>query len=176
MSVLTFPGADADSADHGRSVVDGMCVLTFPGTGADSADHGRSGVDGISLPTFPVTGADSPVHAYFGDDGISLLKYVLLTHPITYLATNVHSNCIFSSSPYFFPENLPIHQGVVYIIRPILWRAVCGRLCLMVRYGTGQIRDSAGKYCGQLFVTGRGRPAVFDGTVRYGTDTGLRQA
>ena len=48
-----------------------MSVLTFPGTGADSADHGRSGVDGISLPTFPVTGAESPVHAYFGDDGIS---------------------------------------------------------------------------------------------------------
>ena len=45
-------------------------------TGADSADHGRSGVDGISLPTFPVTGADSAVQDYFGDDGISLTKYV----------------------------------------------------------------------------------------------------
>ena len=45
-------------------------------TGADSADHGRSEVDGISLPTFPVTGADSPVQDYFGDDGISLTKYV----------------------------------------------------------------------------------------------------
>ena len=55
-----------------------MSVLTFPGTGADSADHGRSGVDGISFPTFPVTGAESPIHAYmyFGDDGISLPKYV----------------------------------------------------------------------------------------------------
>ena len=35
MSVLTFPGTGADSADHGRSGVDGMSVLTFPGTGAD---------------------------------------------------------------------------------------------------------------------------------------------
>ena len=164
MSVLTFPGAGADSADHGRAVVDGMCVLTFPGTGADSADHGRSGVDRISLPTFPVTGADSPVHAYFRDDGISLLKYVFADASYHLFGNNVHSNCIFSSSPYFLTENLPIHQGVVYIIRRILWRAVCGRLCLMVRYGTGQIRDSVGKYCGQLFVTGR--PAVFDGTVR----------
>ena len=56
--------------------VDGMSVLTFPGTGADSADHGRSGVDGISLRTFPVTSSESPVHPYFGDDGISLPKYV----------------------------------------------------------------------------------------------------
>ena len=35
-------GTGADSADHGRSGVNGMSVLTFPGTGADSADHGRS--------------------------------------------------------------------------------------------------------------------------------------
>ena len=53
MSVLTFPGTGADSADHGRSGVDGMSVLTFPGTGADSADHGRSGLDGMSVLTFP---------------------------------------------------------------------------------------------------------------------------
>ena len=64
-------GTGADSADHGRSGVDGMSVQTFYGTGADSADRGHSGVDGISLPTLPVTGADSPVLAYFGDDGIS---------------------------------------------------------------------------------------------------------
>ena len=142
MSVLTFPGTGADSADHGRSVVDGMSVLTFSGTGADSAVHGRSAVDRISLPTFPVTGPDSPVHAHFGDDGISQSMF-LLTHPIPYLATNVHSNCISSSSSYFFPEKFPIHQGVVHIIRRILWRAVCGQPCLMVRYDTGQIRDCA---------------------------------
>ena len=65
-----------DSNLHYRSRVDGMSVLTFPGTGADSADHGRSGVNGISFPTFPVTGAESPIHAYFGDNGISLQKYV----------------------------------------------------------------------------------------------------
>ena len=80
--------------------------------GADSAEHARSGVDGISLPTFPVTGADSPVHAYFGDDGISESMF-LLTHRITYSATNIHSNFISSSPPYFFPESLSIHQGVV---------------------------------------------------------------
>ena len=38
----------------------------------------------------------------------------LLTHPITYSATNIHCNFISASSPYFFP-NLPLHQGVVYI-------------------------------------------------------------
>ena len=53
-----------------------MSLPAFPGTGADSADHGRSGVDGISPPTFPVTGAESPVPAFFGDGGISLPKYV----------------------------------------------------------------------------------------------------
>ena len=37
---IRYPGAD--SAVLGRSGVDGMSVLTFPGTGADSADHGRS--------------------------------------------------------------------------------------------------------------------------------------
>ena len=157
MSVLTFTGTGADSADHGRSGLDGMSVLTFPGTGldsadhgrsglngmsvltclgpADSADHGRSGVDGISLPTFLVTGAESLVHAYFGDDGISLPKYVYAD--ATYHLFGVYS-LISSSSPYFFP-NLPLHQGVVYIIRLIL-----------VRYGTD---TGARKYCRQLLCT-----------------------
>ena len=45
MSVLTFPVTGADSADHGRSGLDGMSALTFPVTGADSADHGRSVLD-----------------------------------------------------------------------------------------------------------------------------------
>ena len=173
----------ADSADHGRSGLDGMSVLMFPGTGADSADHGHSGVDGISLPSFPVTDAESPVHAYFGVDGMSVMTFpgtgadsanhgrsgvdgislptfrvtsaespvtlilettgslfqsmFLLTHPITYSAANVHSNFISSSSPYFFP-NLPLHQGVVYIIRPILWPAVFDGT-VRDRYGSQQI-------------------------------------
>ena len=102
-----------------------MSVLTFPGTGADSADHGRSGVDGISLPTFPVTGAESPETT-----GSLFQSMFLLMHPITYSATNVHSSFISSLSPYFF-SNLPLHQGVVYIIRRILWPA------------TGQMREPA---------------------------------
>ena len=53
-----------------------MSVLTFSVTGADSADHGRSGLDGISLPTFPVTGAKSPVHAYFGVDEMSVIRFL----------------------------------------------------------------------------------------------------
>ena len=123
MSVLTVPVTGADSADHGRSGVDGMSVLPFPVIGADSADHGRSGVDGISLPTFPVTGADSPVQDYFGDDGISLRKYVFADASY-HLFGNYY--CQLTSiliafprllSSYFFPENLPIQQGVVYIIR-----------------------------------------------------------
>ena len=62
----------------------------------------------------------------------------LLTHPITYSATNLHSKFISSSCPYFFP-NLPLHQGVVYIIRRILWPAVCTG-----RYGTRPVRDRYG--------------------------------
>ena len=102
----------------------------------DSTDHGRSGVDGISLPTFPVIGTESLVHAFFGDDGISLPKYVYAD--ASYHLIGVYSNLISSSSPYFFP-NLPLHQGVVYIIRRIL-----------VRYGTD---TGARKYCGQLLCT-----------------------
>ena len=158
MSVLTFTGTGADSADHGRSGLDGMSVLTFPGTGLDSADHGRSGLNGMSVltlpgtgglcrsrafwsgrdlsPAFPVTGAESLVHAYFGDDGISLPKYVYAD--ASYHLIGVYSNLSSSSSPYFFP-NLPLHQGVVYIIQRIL-----------VRYGTD---TGAGKYCGQLLCT-----------------------
>ena len=52
MSVLTFPGTGADSADHGHSGLDGLSVLTIPGTGLDSADHGRSGLGGMSVLTF----------------------------------------------------------------------------------------------------------------------------
>ena len=136
LSALTIPGTGLDSAYHGRSGLDGMSVLTLPGTGADSADHGRSGVDGISLPTFPVTGAESLVHAYFGDDGISLQKFVYAD--ASYHLFGVYSNLISSSSPYFFP-NLPLHQEVVHIIRRIL-----------VRYGTD---TGAGTYCGQLLCT-----------------------
>ena len=104
MSVLTFPGTGADSADHGRSRVDGMSVLMFPGTDADSADHGRSGVDGISLPTFPVTGAESPVTLILETTGSLFQSMFLLTHPITYSAANVHSHFLlvslfFSKSP-----------------------------------------------------------------------------
>ena len=55
MSVLTFTGTGADSADHGRSGLDGMSVLTFPATGLDSADHGRSGLNGMSVLTLPGT-------------------------------------------------------------------------------------------------------------------------
>ena len=98
--------------------------------------NGRSGVDGISLPTFPVTGTESPVHAYFGDDRISLPKYVFAD--ASYHLFAVYSNLISSSSPYFFP-NLPLYQGVVYIIRRIL-----------VRYGTD---TGASKYCGQVLCT-----------------------
>ena len=112
-----------------------MSVLTFPVTAADSADHGRSGVDGICLPTFPVAGAESPVHAYFEDDGISLPKYVFAD--ASYHLFGVYSNFISSSSPYFFP-NLPLHQGVVYIIRLILWTAVFDGM-LRDRYGSQKI-------------------------------------
>ena len=63
MSVLTFTGTGADSADHERSGLDGMSVLTFPGTGLDSADHGRSGLNRDVCPdvawdrrTLPITG------------------------------------------------------------------------------------------------------------------------
>ena len=55
MSVLTFTGTGADSADHGRSGLDEMSVLTFPGIGLDSADHGRPGLKGMSVLTLPGT-------------------------------------------------------------------------------------------------------------------------
>ena len=143
MSVLALPGTGADSADHGRSGVDGISLPTFPVTGAESLVHAYFGDDGISLPkyvyalpTFPVTGTESLVHAYFGDDGISLPKYVYAD--ASYHLIGVYSNLISSSSPYFFP-NPTLHQGVVCIIRRIL-----------VRYGTD---TGARKYCGQLLCT-----------------------
>ena len=90
-----------------------------------------------------MTGTESIVHASFGDDGISLPKYVYAD--ASYDLIGVYSNLISSSSPYFFP-NLPLHQGVVYIIRRIL-----------VRYGTD---TGARKYCGQLLSGSRQIPGV----------------
>ena len=71
MSVLTFSGTGADSADHGRSGLDGMSVLTFPGTGLDSADHGRSGLNGMSVLTLPGTGGLCRSRAFWSGRDLS---------------------------------------------------------------------------------------------------------
>ena len=118
--------------------------------------YGHSGVDGISLPTFPVTGADSPVHAYFGDDGISLpkcfcwrilsptrqLTSILIAFPprlpisfqkspytsgsCLHNTTNIVASCLW---PAVFDGKVRDRYGS----QQILWPALCGQLCLMVR-------------------------------------------
>ena len=60
----------------------------------------------------------------------------------------------------------------MYIIRPILWPAVCSQLCLMVRYGTGKIREPAN---GQLCDTVRDRYGIAPGVTQTNKQTNKHQ-
>ena len=120
-----------------------MSVLTFPGTGADSADHGRSGVDGISLPTLPVTGA------YFGDDGISRSLF-LSKSPYTsgsriHNTTNIVASCLWPASCVLWYGTGQIREPANSVAS---WYVQSCRAFVVT--DTGQIRDRYGTDTGQI--------------------------